>query len=251
MTTGTWGSTSVAERGEWLPVLDMPAPGRQRRLTVLFRYLILIPQFIVVWVLGLVATVLVFVGWFAALVMGRLPGPIASFLCGFIGYETRVTASQMLLVDRYPPFALKPPADYPVRVGLRPGRLNRLAVLFRIVLIIPALVVQALAWAGWFAVSFVLWLIVLIAGRMPEPLFEATAAIVRYRMRFMAYGLLVTSAYPKGLFGDADTWEAGTDRTATRPLLISGLGRGLIALFLVIGLASASTASIIPAIGNH
>ncbi len=42
---------------EWLPTLDIPAPGAQNRLTVLFRLLLLIPQFIVLWVLSIVAFV--------------------------------------------------------------------------------------------------------------------------------------------------------------------------------------------------
>jgi Domain of unknown function (DUF4389) len=42
---------------------------------------------------------------------------------------------------------------------------------------------------------------VLILGRMPQPVFEATAAVVRYTMRAQAYFMMLTSAYPKWLFG--------------------------------------------------
>jgi len=250
MTADTTAGTTVAPHGEWLPTLDLPEPGPQRRLTVFFRYLILIPQFIVLWVLSIAAAVVAFVGWFAALVLGRLPDPIAAFLCGYVGYETRVTSSLMLLVDRYPPFAMTAPRDHPVQVVLRPGRLNRLAVFFRVILMIPAVVVFGLASAGWFAVSFVLWLIVLIAGRMPRPLFEATAGIVRYGMRLHAYVLMVTSAYPKRLFGDGEMWEAGQGRSATRPLVMSSLGKGLIGLFLLLGFLSGAGSSIGSASGS-
>jgi hypothetical protein len=193
--------------GEWLPELDIPSPGRQRRLTVLLRLLLLIPQYIVLTVLGITAFVVAVIGWFAALVLGRLPEWAATFLSDYVGYTTRVTASESLVVDRYPPFALSAP-DYPVRVELRPGRLNRLAVLLRIVLVIPAAIVESVINAGWAVCSFFIWLIVLILGRMPEPLFEATAAVLRYTMRVQAYWFLLTSAYPKRLFGDRMT-EAG------------------------------------------
>ena len=46
------------------------------------------------------------------------------------------------------------------------------------------------------------WLIVLIRGRMPQPLYEAIAACLRYWARMKAYWYLLTDVYPDGLFGD-------------------------------------------------
>lgn len=235
MAQPTWAAPAAGAPYEWLPTLDVPEPGRQRRLTVLLRWLLLIPQFIALFFLGVVAFFAVIAGWFAALVTGRLPDGLARYLSGFLAYETRVQAAATLLVDRYPPFALRPAAPYPVEIEVRPGPLNRLAVLFRIILMIPAAIVQSLLTSGWYAVAFVVWLIVLVLGRMPRPLFEATAAMLRYTVRFSAYLYLLASAYPKGLFGDAqDTPERVS---ATRPLLIGTGGKVLLVLFLVIGLA--------------
>ncbi|MFE2728012.1 DUF4389 domain-containing protein [Kitasatospora sp. NPDC059327] len=235
---------------EWLPVLDMPPPGLQNRLTVLVRILLLIPQFVVVWALSVVAFFVTVIGWFGALFLGRLPGFAADYLSGYVPYETRVDAYLMLTHDRYPPFAFRTPG-YPVQVELRPGELNRLAVFFRIVLVIPAMIIQAVLYAGWWAVSFISWLVVLILGRMPQPLFEATAAILRYRMRYTAYLLMLTSAYPKRLFGDEPAPTAGGAAppkggpvSGTHPLVLSGGGRGLLVAFLVIGVLSSSAGSI-------
>jgi hypothetical protein len=55
---------------------------------------------------------------------------------------------------------------------------------------------------GWTVASFFIWLIVLIMGRVPGALYDATTALARYGMRYYAYYLLVTPAYPWGLFGD-------------------------------------------------
>ncbi|MFG2626831.1 DUF4389 domain-containing protein [Streptomyces sp. NPDC048473] len=230
--------------GEWQPVLDIIEPPRQRRLTVLVRLLLLIPHFIVLFFLYIAAVVTVIAGWFAALVLGRLPEPVFRFLAGYLGYRVRVGASGMLLVDRYPPFALAPPPDYPVQIEVRPTDLNRPAVFFRLILMIPAAVVQSLAMSGWWAVSVVWWLITLILGRMPRPLFEATAAVLRYEMRFFAYFLMLTPAYPKGFFGDDELSVPQQQvRSATRPLIMSGAGKGLLVLFLVLGVAAGITAS--------
>jgi Domain of unknown function (DUF4389) len=231
---------------EWLPALDIEAPARQRRWTVLLRLLLLIPQFVVLWVLEIVATIVVIIGWFGALLLGRLPGFAARYLGGFLAYSTRVLAYAMLLVDRYPPFAMHAP-EHPVQIELRPGHLNRPAVFFRLILMIPALIVQSVAAAGWWACSVLCWLVVLILGRNPQPLFQATAAILRYVMRYDAYMLLLTSAYPKRLFGDGSSRDLdaaqGEARSATRPLVLTGGAKGLIIAFMIIGVASDTTAS--------
>jgi hypothetical protein len=236
--------------GEWLPELDIDPPARQRRLTVLLRLLLLIPQFIVLAVLGIAVFVVAIIGWFAALVLGRLPDWAADFLSGYVGYATRVEASESLLVDTYPPFSFSAPG-YPVRIELRPGELNRLAVLLRIFLAIPAGIIYGVVSAGWEVCSFFIWLIVLLLGRMPEPLFEATAAITRYSMRLQAYWLMLTAAYPKRLFGDGALGSgrlggngrhvlgrdaADDTASATRPLLMTDAGRILLIVFIVIGL---------------
>ncbi|MFD4231455.1 DUF4389 domain-containing protein [Streptomyces sp. NPDC058545] len=244
MADARWTGPRGADLGEWLPVLDLVEPPGQRRLTVLVRLLLLVPHFIVLFFLHIAAFFTVIVGWFAALVLGRLPEPVFRFLAGYLGYRMRVGASAMLLIDRYPPFTLTPPTDYPVQIEVRPTELNRAAVLFRLFLMIPAAVVQGLASSGWWALSFIWWLITLVLGRMPRPLFEASAATLRYSMRFSAYFMMLTPAYPKGFFGDdALSVPEQQTRSATRPLVMSGAGKALLTLFLITGVATDITTS--------
>jgi hypothetical protein len=239
MATG-WGdrpATGAAGSGtEWLPALDVPAPERQRRWTVLLRWLLLIPQYVVLFFLAVAAFFVVIVGWFAALFMGRLPDGIFSFLGSVLAYETRVNASATLLVDRYPPFAFSAP-QYPVQIELRATPLNRLAVFFRLILIIPAAIVATLVRSGWVTLCWVFWLIALILGRLPAPLYAATAAVVRYSLRLNAYLLLLTPAYPKGLFGDEPV-PAEQVHSGTRPLLLDTAAKVLVVLFLLLGLVA-------------
>ena len=183
------------------PALIVERVERRSRLSVAFRLLLVLPQLVVLYVLSLVGVVAVVVGWFAALVLGRLPEPIARYLCHLTRYTTRVYAYLCFLTDRYPPFEFTAP-DYPVEVDLAPGRLNRLAVLFRLFLVIPASILANLAFGGYLVVSFIIWLVVLVAGRVPSSLFDATTALLRYTMRTTAYTWLITAAYPWGLFGD-------------------------------------------------
>ena len=177
----------------------------QSRLTVLIRLLMAIPQIIVLWALTIAAEIVVIIGWFGALFTGRLPDFAADFLAGFLRWQTRVFGYTILLTDVYPPFTLED-ADYPIRVAVRPGRLNRLAVLFRFVLLIPAWIVASVVGYGALTLfQFVSWLIVLISGRMPGSLYQALAAVLRYQTRVIGFAFMLTSAYPSGLYGDLVT----------------------------------------------
>jgi hypothetical protein len=106
-----------------------------------------------------------------------------------------------LLYDAYPPFTFDD-VDYPLRLAVRPGPLNRAAVFFRIILILPCLLLAALVIYGQAIASFFIWLIVLVSGRMPESLHQATAAVVRWFARVQGFYWMLTSEYPGGLFGD-------------------------------------------------
>jgi Domain of unknown function (DUF4389) len=189
-----------AERADEV-LVAFAGPARQRRLTVFFRLIMVIPQYIVLYALNIAAEVVLVICWFAALFTGQVPVGLADFLAGYLRWSSRVTGYVWLLTDAYPPFALADVA-YPVRVSVTPGRLNRLAVLFRLFLAIPASIVAAVAGWGVGIAALVIWLIVLIAGRMPDMLYQALAAILRYLIRLQGYWLLLTATYPGGLFGD-------------------------------------------------
>ena len=176
-------------------------PTRQNRWTVAFRLVLLVPQLVVTWFLGVVATVLVVLGWCAALVTGRLPPAFLPFVTAFIQYQVRVYAYAALLTDVYPPFSLEAP--YPVTVDAPATPVRRLAVLFRVVLCVPANLVLTLATSGIGIASVVIWLIVLVNGSMPPALFGAVAAVARFSARASAYACMVTATYPGELFGDA------------------------------------------------
>ena len=253
------GEPATAEQPTLAPVLvAFAGPAPQARLTVLFRIFMVIPQLIVLWLLGVAAMVIVIIGWFGALFTGRLPVFAADFLTGYVRWLTRVYAYMFLLTDVYPPFTLDD-ADYPVRVAVMPGRLNRLAVLFRFFLLIPCWIVQAIVAYGAFTIAaFVSWLIVLISGRMPEALHQALAAALRYQIRTLGFALMLTSAYPAGLFGDPQgygDWQGygaqpgyGAEGESSWWLVLSGAARKLVMGFLVLGVLVAGGSGAIDAV---
>ncbi len=198
-------------------------PARQRRWTVLLRIVLAIPQYLVLFFVILAALIVVIIGWFAALVIGRLPGWVHQFVTGVVRWQTRVGAYGYLLTDQYPPFSFDD-EEYPVRPILPPnGKLSRWSVLFRFILLIPAAFFSTVVSYGLVApLLIVTWFIVLISGQMPTSLFWAYAALNRYLMRYQAFAFMLTSEYPWGMFGDPDPLDPYAYRPPTAPFAWPG-----------------------------
>ncbi len=178
----------------------------QGRLSVAFRVLLAIPHYVVLFFLNLAMLVVALIGWFGALFMGRLPGWAHTYISGVTRWDVRVNAYLFLLTDRYPPFSFDD-ADYPARPFPPPedGRLNRLAVFFRFILVIPANVFANIVDYGLTVpLLIVTWFIVLIRGEMPPTLYECYSALVRFHLRVESYFFLLTSEYPWGMLGDRE-----------------------------------------------
>ena len=177
--------------------------GAQNRWTVGFRFIFLIPQVVVLFFLWIATAVVAIIGWFAALFTGRLPEWAHTFISGVLRWSTRVNAYALLLTDSYPPFAFED-ESYPARPILpEPGPLNRWAVFFRWLLVVPASVfAQIVARGLTLPLLIVAWFIVLITGSMPPQLYWAYASLVRYETRMYGYFLMLTSEYAWGMLGD-------------------------------------------------
>ena len=186
-------------------VLDLAVRpnARQRRWTAALRLLLAIPHLFLLFFLGLAAVVVVVIGWFGALFTGRLPGFATQYLSGYVRWQARVNAYLYFLTDSYPPFSFEPVPEYAVRLAVRPGRLNRWAVLFRIILVIPAYAVGSVVSNGASIVSIVSWAVTWITARLPEPFYEAYRVVLRFEARLWAYLFMLSSEYPWwGMFGD-------------------------------------------------
>src|SRR6202000_2475724 len=106
-------------RDDPLPVQVVVAgPARQQRWTVLIRLIMLIPHFVVLYILAIAAGVVLFIGWWGALFTGRLPEFAVSYLSGYTRWSVRVQAYELLLTDHYPPFSLSDEPDHPGRIAI-------------------------------------------------------------------------------------------------------------------------------------
>ena len=84
----------------------VPQLAQRNRLTVFFRLILAIPQFIVIAVLGIAVWAVYVIAFFAVLFTGHWPQGLRNFAVGFMRWVLRVEAYLLLLTDDYPPFAL-------------------------------------------------------------------------------------------------------------------------------------------------
>lgn len=225
------------------PVLLWVAPpARQRRLITAFRLILAFPHLIIAYFLAIVLWVVLIIGWSGALFTGELPRFAREFLAGYLRWASRVGAYLLLLTDSYPPFDFGDDGRHPVRLAIPPaGRLNRVAVFFRLVLVIPAWLVSGFLMYGAVAVMApVGWLIVLISGGLPAPLHQALAAVLRYLTRFEAYFFMVVPAYPSGVFGDTSVPDTGYPWL----LPVGKAAKRLLVLIIALGVAVAVLSSV-------
>ncbi|HLI16507.1 MAG TPA: DUF4389 domain-containing protein [Acidimicrobiales bacterium] len=221
------------------PPLIGPANAHQSRLSILVRLLLALPSVLWLGVCGIAAVVVVPIAWLSALVLGRVPGPLADFLEGYVNLGLRCAAYLSFVTGRFPGFRLAWRDELP-RLVLERERLNRLAVLLRAFLGLPAYLLATVVDLGATVFSPIAWLVALVGGRLPRALFQAEAAALRFHARTNAYLLLVTPAYPAGLFGDPVGERPGgvDDESAARPLPghLSGGARLLLGVFILLGL---------------
>jgi len=176
---------------------------RRSRLTVFFRLLLAIPHLVwlALWTaLALIAGVL---NWFAVLFMTRSPRPFHRFLTAYVRYSTHVAAFIGLAANLFPGF-VGDDTRYPVRLDMpEPVPQRRLVTLFKLVLVLPALLLagilggDAFGWGGLAgAASLLAWFAALVTARMPSGLRNVIVWSIGYSAQVAAYLFSLTDRYP-------------------------------------------------------
>ena len=88
----------------WVELQTPPAP--RDKLTVAFRLILVIPQLLALWALGVGWAITTVIAWLSILLTGRYPGRLYNFGVGVLRWDIRVEAYLLLLHDQYPPFSL-------------------------------------------------------------------------------------------------------------------------------------------------
>jgi hypothetical protein len=87
--------------------LDYPDATALNRWAPLYKWILAIPHYLVLAVLGIAAILALIVAWFIILFTGKYPEGIYDFVVGIMRWSLRVEAYSILLItDEYPPFSL-------------------------------------------------------------------------------------------------------------------------------------------------
>jgi len=168
---------------------------RRSRLSVFLRILLAVPHLALLYVWTIGVEIAVVFSWVLGIVLGRVPGPLHDFTASYWRYRTRVTAYVAVLANPYPPFGSG--GAYPVDLVIAPAAdQNRLTILFRLILAIPALILAYVFFAGIAIVAVLGWFAGVILGRMPEGLEKLGTFLLSWESQSWGYLFLLTGRYP-------------------------------------------------------
>jgi cobalamin synthase len=187
-------------------VVYAPDPGQSRLwgiplIGLLVRAILVIPQAIVLTILGYAIGLGLLVSWIPILLTGRMPRLGYTLFGGYLRLSTQVTVYTLLMTGSYPPFWLR--GEHAATVTFDETEVqNRLwgipvaGLVVRWVLLIPhflALLVLGIVVA---ILTLVTWVPILLNGRTGDWVVRWIGGTYRWAARVFAYALLLTEHYP-------------------------------------------------------
>jgi hypothetical protein len=169
----------------------------------LVHWLLAIPHLAILYALQALTEVLSIVSWFSIVFTGKVPAGIVNFQSMALRYSLRTWSYVLFMREEYPPFAFvtaagDPGEDARLRVDLTPQLedRNRLTVAFRLILVIPHVIVLAALAIAAFVVSVVALFAVLFTGRWPAGARQFVLGVARWWLRVQSYLVLLHDQYP-------------------------------------------------------
>jgi hypothetical protein len=176
-------------------------------LGIVARSFLVIPQWIVLSILGLLLYLSILITWIWILMSGKLPGWAVTLYEGFFRMAAQVSAYVFLLSAKYPPFWIS--GDHPVKVDLaqdepimRVWGFPFLGLLVRSLILIPSYIGLILVGIVAYLVMLISWIPVLLGGKMAGWGYLVLGGYLRWSTRVTAYLLYVTDRYPPFRLGN-------------------------------------------------
>lgn len=169
----------------------------RNRLSVLFRAILHLPHGIIENVWSALAQVLAVIQWFMILVTGRRNEGIWNLQRAYLGYAARVWTYAGLGFDTWPNIGPEPDRE-PTRFEFEfTAEANRLTSFFRVVWLLPTLIVAVLVMVVAVVCLGLSWLAIIVTGRHPRGLFDFLARTHGFMVRVQACALLMSDVRPK------------------------------------------------------
>ena len=190
--------TQTAPPPEYPVRFDVEYPERLSRWKIFVKWLLAIPHLIIVYLLQIVASVMVFIAFFAILFTKKWPRGMFDFMVQIQRWTANMAAYALLLLrDEYPPFS-GDAGEYPVTLEVDyDANLSRWQIFLKWLFVIPHLVVLLFVLLAAYVVVFIAFFAILFTGRYPRGMFDFVVGAGRWVMRVNAYAQwLMTDRYP-------------------------------------------------------
>ncbi len=175
---------------------DVEYPEELSRWLIFVKWLLVIPNLIIVWALGYAVGAITFIAFFAILFTKRYPQGLFDFVVNVNRWNANVMAYLMLFRDEYPPFSWEP-GEYAVTYEMDyPEELSRWLPLIKWLLAIPHIIVLLFLFIAVYFVYIIAFFAILFTKRFPRGLFDFTVGIHRWNYRVSAYTALLRDEYP-------------------------------------------------------
>ncbi|MFA5774776.1 MAG: DUF4389 domain-containing protein [Ilumatobacteraceae bacterium] len=169
----------------------------RNRATSAFRIFLAIPHFLVLGAWGSLAQTLGFLQWWFILFTGKRNSGLWNMQNSWLGYELRAYGYICLLFDKWPAFGDLPQGEPTSYDFLYDQKADRTSSFFRLIMLVPALIVFLVLFIASVFVLLASWFAILFTGKQPRGCFDFILKTLRYWLSLEAYGLLMTDAYPK------------------------------------------------------
>jgi hypothetical protein len=190
-------SSTPATADDYPVHLEIDHQEEYSRFMPLIKWLLAIPHYLVLFVLGIGALFVAFISFFAVLFTGRYPQGMFDYMVGVHRWGLRVVAYIDLMVDPYPPFTLADDPDYPVQFDVEyPEFVNRWRPLVHWLLVIPYAIAAYFIYSLGRILVFFAFFTILFTKRYPEGMFDIVRISLRWLARANAYEYWMVTRYP-------------------------------------------------------
>lgn len=195
----TSGSAAVATTpvGAYPVQVEADLLPEYSRFMPLIKWLLLIPQYIVLFFLAVGAVFVIFIAFFAILFTGKFPKGMWDYLVGVHRWSLRVSAYQLYISDKYPAYSMEERPEDTVRLhAVYPESVERWRPFVAWLLIIPYFFVAILiAWVGSIC-SFIAFFTILFTKKIPDGIFDVIRISLVWQMRASFYNYWLSTEYP-------------------------------------------------------
>ena len=189
--------TAVGPAADYPVHLDVERQEEYSRFMPLIKWLLAIPHYIALLVLGIGAVIVAIISFFAVLFTGRYPEGMFNYMVGVHRWGLRVGAYVLLMVDPYPPFTLDDDPSYPASFDIEyPEHVERWRPLLTWLLVIPFAIVAYFVIILAEIMSFFAFFTILFTRQFPEGLFNIARIGLRWQARSNAYTYWLVTRYP-------------------------------------------------------